>query len=211
MELTDKLKLKKDLPLLLVDAPASVAPLFAGYSPHTGSCSVMQVLLFVTQAKELEAAAPPLLNKLGDSALLWIVYPKKSGAIPTDLNRDKGWEAVFNLGYEPVTSVAVDQDWTALRFKKKEQIAGYIRGVPMEERQAEGIDFKNRTVTLPADALQAVQEHAGMEAFFNALAFTHKKEHVMAITDAKKPETRAARIVKMVVMLQTKMKEKKNK
>jgi len=51
MELTDKLKLKKDLPLLLVDAPASVAPLFAGYSPHTGSCSVMQVLLFVTQAK----------------------------------------------------------------------------------------------------------------------------------------------------------------
>lgn len=211
MELTDKLKLKKDLPLLLVDVPPNMAALFAGYHPHGDTGSVMQVLLFVTQASELEATAPLLLNRLGNNALLWIIYPKKGSAIPTDLNRDTGWEAVFSLGYEPVASVAVDEDWTALRFKKKEQITGYIRGIPMEDRQVEGIDFKNRTVTLPADAWQAVQGHVGMEAFFNALAFSHKKEHVMAIADAKKPETRAARIVKMVAMLQTKMKEKKNK
>lgn len=36
---------------------------------------------------------------------------------------------------------------------------------------------------------------------FDALSYTHRKEHVRAITDAKKPETRAKRIAAMLDML----------
>ena len=46
---------------------------------------------------------------------------------------------------------------------------------------------------------------ATWHGFFNALAFTHKKEHVIAIMDAKKKETRTRRIQKMVMMLQDQM------
>jgi uncharacterized protein YdeI (YjbR/CyaY-like superfamily) len=81
----------------------------------------------------------------------------------------------------------------------------------MEERQIEGIDFKSRTVTLPVDAERAISEHPGMIEFFNAMAFTHQKEYVTAIAEAKKPETRANRIVKTITMLQNKMDAKRKK
>jgi uncharacterized protein YdeI (YjbR/CyaY-like superfamily) len=44
-----------------------------------------------------------------------------------------------------------------------------------------------------------------MAAFFNSMAFSHKKEHVIAILDAKKEDTRRRRIEKMVELLLQKM------
>ncbi len=209
MGLTDKLKLKIELPLLLVDAPAHLAHVFAGYQLQTSIDNAEQVVCFVQQSNDIAAKAPGIIKQLKAEGLLWFAYPKKSGSIPTDLGRDTGWQPIFSLGYEPVASAAIDSDWTALRFKKKEEIGGYIRGIPMEERQVEGIDFKNRTVQLPADAAAAISQYEGMQAYFDQLAFSHKKEHVIAITEAKKPETRASRIEKMIQILHTKMQAKK--
>ena len=48
-----------------------------------------------------------------------------------------------------------------------------------------------------ADALEA----AGAAGAFARLAFTHRKEHVRAVEDSKKPETRARRIAKTVEMV----------
>lgn len=53
---------------------------------------------------------------------LWICYPKKSGRIASDLSRDQGWEPITALGFLPVTQVAVDEDWSALRFRYRDEI-----------------------------------------------------------------------------------------
>ena len=50
----------------------------------------------------------------------------------------------------------------------------------------------------------AALKDAGARAAFDALAFTHRKEHVRAIEDAKAPETRARRIAKAVQMVTAK-------
>ena len=62
------------------------------------------------------------------------------------------------------------------------------------------LDDKPRELTIPADVKQALQA-AGLWEKFEPMAYTHRKEYVVWIEDAKKPETRANRIQKMLEML----------
>jgi hypothetical protein len=62
------------------------------------------------------------------------------------------------------------------------------------------LDTAPREVEVPKD-LAAALKKAGARAAFDALAFSHRKEHVRAIEEAKAPETRARRIEKAVQMV----------
>lgn len=66
-------------------------------------------------------------------------------------------------------------------------------------------DDGERTVEVPADLAEAL-EAAGVKEAFDALSFSHRREHVQAIEEAKKPETRARRIAKAVEMVAGKSK-----
>ena len=81
----------------------------------------------------------------------------------------------------------------------------------MEKRKHEGIDYVKRITTLPKDALSIVNKYKGLADYFYSQSFTCQKEYVMAITEAKKPETRTKRIEKMVEMLLPKMHAKQLK
>lgn len=82
-------------------------------------------------------------------------------------------------------------------------------GISKANREALGVEIGNtveatveldtaeRTVEVPDDAAKALAK-AKLRAKFDALACTHRKEHIVAITDAKKPETRAKRIEAML-------------
>ena len=62
------------------------------------------------------------------------------------------------------------------------------------------VDVSERTVEVPAD-LQEALTAAGLTARWDALSYTHRKEHVRAVEDAKKPETRTKRVEKVVEKL----------
>ena len=61
-------------------------------------------------------------------------------------------------------------------------------------------DTVERTIAVPADLAEALAA-AGLREAFDALSFSHRREHVQAIEEAKKPETRARRIAKAVEMI----------
>ncbi|MFB6725582.1 YdeI/OmpD-associated family protein [Kribbella sp. NPDC056345] len=61
-------------------------------------------------------------------------------------------------------------------------------------------DTAERTVDVPEDFAAALAE-AGMREAFDKLSYSHRREHVNAIAEAKKPETRARRIAKALEML----------
>jgi Bacteriocin-protection, YdeI or OmpD-Associated/Domain of unknown function (DUF1905) len=61
------------------------------------------------------------------------------------------------------------------------------------------LDEEPRTVELPTDLEAALDGSA--RAFFDSLSFTHRKEYVRWIEDAKRVETRQARIARTVAML----------
>lgn len=62
------------------------------------------------------------------------------------------------------------------------------------------MDTAERTVEVPADLAAAI-DSAGLRDAWDRLAYTHRKEHVRAVEEAKKPETRQRRIAKAVEML----------
>jgi hypothetical protein len=64
------------------------------------------------------------------------------------------------------------------------------------------LDDQPRQVAVPGD-LTAALDAAGARAAFDALSPTHRREHVRAIEDAKRPETRAKRVAAAVAMAAT--------
>jgi len=61
-------------------------------------------------------------------------------------------------------------------------------------------DTAARTVAVPSDLGRALAS-AKLRPAFDALSFTRRREHVEAVTGAKRPETRSARIAKVVTAL----------
>jgi hypothetical protein len=63
------------------------------------------------------------------------------------------------------------------------------------------LDTAPREVTVPADFAAVLDKEPGLRDAFDALSFTHRKEHVRAIEDAKSPATRQRRIDKAITMV----------
>ena len=62
-------------------------------------------------------------------------------------------------------------------------------------------DTEPRVIEVPKDLLKEFKKDKDAKAFFDKLAYTHQREYVMWIEEAKRDETRQARIVKMMEML----------
>jgi hypothetical protein len=201
MSLTVKLRIDKGKPLWLIDAPKDITGVFDGFKIKKTLPDhplIEQLVFFALSKKQLESKFDEIILKLSDNAVFWIAYPKKTGKIESDLIRDEGWGIVYKSGMQGVSSISINDDWTGMRFKKKDPNASYKRSVPMEERKTEGIDYVNRTVKLPADALKMMKPHKDLKDFFYAMSFSHKREYIESIVESKKPETRLRRIEKMI-------------
>jgi hypothetical protein len=89
----------------------------------------------------------------------------------------------------------------------------HYMGVKKEFREAIGkkqgdrvivtmeVDMEPRTVEAPDDLVRAFDGNETAEAAFEKCSYTHKKEYVDWINEAKKPETRQRRIVKTLEKL----------
>ena len=77
--------------------------------------------------------------------------------------------------------------------------AGLVTG---DEAEVElELDPEPRAVAVPADFARALDADPVARAAYDRLAYSHKREHVIAIENAKKPETRARRIEQAVATL----------
>jgi hypothetical protein len=75
------------------------------------------VHLFVRDREELEAWIDRALESVKYDGLLWVSYPKGGSQMKTDLNRDSLWQLLTPRGIRPVSQVAIDETWSALRFR----------------------------------------------------------------------------------------------
>jgi hypothetical protein len=86
----------------------------------------------------VDAAARLLAKAAPGDAVVWVAYPKgTSKRYRSDLNRDSGWASLGAAGFEPVRQVAIDEDWSALRFRRVEFIKSMTRS-PKHALSAEG-------------------------------------------------------------------------
>ena len=107
--------------------PEALAPLFGEVEPGEPPVWIAGVCPDAAGVREAAARLLPLYREGGH---LWLLYPKASGAIRTDITRDRGWEPVHDAGFLPVAQVAVDADWSALRFRRRGEIRTITRRTP---------------------------------------------------------------------------------
>ncbi len=62
-------------------------------------------------------------------------------------------------------------------------------------------DTEPRVVEIPAELKKAFRTESEAKAFFNRLSYTHQREYVMWINEAKREDTRQRRVVKAIEML----------
>lgn len=62
-------------------------------------------------------------------------------------------------------------------------------------------DVEPRTVTVPTDLAEALSADHDARAAFDALSYTHRKEYVQWVEEAKRADTRDRRIVRTVEMV----------
>ena len=102
-------------------------------------------------------------------------------------------------GYSYRSTVAVMGGTYMVGFSSEHRAASGLKGGDTIEVDIT-LDDAPRTVEVPEDFARAL-EVAGARAAFDKLAFSHRKEHVRAIEEAKTAETRAQRIEKAAAML----------
>lgn len=74
----------------------------------------------ITQAQLDRASKAFAAGSKGD-AVIWFAYPKGSSKrYACEFNRDSGWNVIVSAGFESVRMVAIDEDWSALRFRRTE-------------------------------------------------------------------------------------------
>jgi hypothetical protein len=100
------------------------------------------ILVFVTKQNEINELVPKIADKLDGDGTLWFAYPKgTSKNYKCDFNRDTGWYTLGEYGFEGVRQVAIDEDWSALRFRRVE----YIKKMTRSKNLAISKDGKNKT------------------------------------------------------------------
>lgn len=127
--LFEKLNLKGHQEILVLLAPGSFEPELARLpvmAIHRHVESVPEIrfsLAFVSRQNEVDALVPAIIARAKGDAAVWFAYPKGSSKkYKCDFNRDTGWAALKNAGFDTVRSIAIDEDWTALRFRRVEYI-----------------------------------------------------------------------------------------
>lgn len=67
-------------------------------------------------------------------------------------------------------------------------------------------DTEERIVEVPEDLQALFEQHPEAKAYYDTLSYTHRKEYVQWINEAKRPETRQNRLQKTIEMLMAKTK-----
>lgn len=138
-----KLNFAGEAEIAVLGAPDDLAPLVEGFAAETGVRTELAegatfVVAFVRTAAEIAARAGEVAAATEGDAKVWMAYPKKTSPLhDPEVSRDESWEPLGAAGFEPVRQVKVDDDWSAVRFRRVEHIERLARD-PSRAISAEG-------------------------------------------------------------------------
>ena len=138
MERLKKLKVKEQEELILLSLPQGLEGLKDELRINHAVKETLPsgeagfILAFFESQEEIRRLVPRIMESVSGDTLLWTAYPKKSSKkYRSDISRDQGWEILGQYGYEPVSQIALDEDWSALRFRPVDKIKDFRRNEKM--------------------------------------------------------------------------------
>lgn len=114
MDLAKKLQLRAGQGVAVIGVDAASIPALGGLAIADGPEAAL--LAFVTDRAALEDHLTDVVAAASADQLTWVAYPK-SGQLGTDLDRDVLPALLTDEGVRPVRQVAIDDVWSALRFR----------------------------------------------------------------------------------------------
>jgi len=127
-------------------AVAEMIEITSVITSFAGSKQIPFFLGFVTKQKEVDELSKKINDLLAEDGLLWFAYPKSSSKkFKCEFNRDTGWNELGRLGFEPVRMVAIDEDWSALRFRKAAKIKKMTRSTAISKEGRQKIKSGNKS------------------------------------------------------------------
>ena len=91
-----------------------IGPLPQGVRPVDRLEHATTALVFADDAGSLRDLLDTHQDRLARPTTLWVAYPKENRV---DINRDTLWPILVEYGMRPIAQVAVDEVWSALRFR----------------------------------------------------------------------------------------------
>lgn len=151
--LLKKLNYKEQDLVVVINAPEEFRQILGDWASQIRIAEEMSeieevafLLAFIEDSATLDRVVSSLKDKLHKDTVLWFAYPKRSSKrYDSDLSRDNGWELVGSLGYEPVRQVAIDQDWSALRFRPFKEIQRFTRSRALSQEGQGAIDSREES------------------------------------------------------------------
>jgi Bacteriocin-protection, YdeI or OmpD-Associated len=208
--LPEKLQLKDEKNLLIQGLPSSVEKQFIKFSfaknvtPLLRSRRIDFALVFAVSQKQLRDILRDVVPAMHPEAKLWVAYPKISSKIASDLCKECNWDFVCQYGYKNSDSVTLDHVWNAVQFKKQEGellTTSEDEDGEMEVVTVRAVNVTNRAVEIPGELKTALSKNKQAAAYYESLPFSHKREYVQWISEAKKGETKTRRAEKTLEML----------
>lgn len=119
--LAAKLGIKTGTALLAVGAPPDYRDLLAPVPDGVAFASRLTaridlIHVFSTSRRKLGAFLGRARRDMRDDAAIWVSWPKKAAAVPTDLTEDVVRELALPLGLVDIKVCAVDATWSALKL-----------------------------------------------------------------------------------------------
>jgi hypothetical protein len=125
--LASKLQIKTGQNLVVLHAPQGMPVTLQSELPGIGVRTASAgpadaVLLFVGSLAEVARLLEGAVEAVVPGGPFWIAYPKGSSGVATDVNRDRLWATIEPRGWRPVRQIALDDTWTAMRFRLAEMV-----------------------------------------------------------------------------------------
>ena len=120
-----KMKLGVSAHHLIINAPEEYLTILEGTEFDTVSDEVKMgkygfVQVFASSQAEMEDLVKSVAKAGKYDCLFWACYPKSIGKQKYDINRDTVWAALALAGLRPVSQIAIDEKWSALRGRDPE-------------------------------------------------------------------------------------------
>lgn len=138
--LFNKLNYKNHGELVVINAPASLEIEIEKMLPLANvhrsldefKRTINISICFVNEQDQIKTFSAQIIPKYKGDTVFWFAYPKaRSKKYRCYFNRDKGWGLLGSYGFEGVRPVAIDEDWSALRFRHIDYIKSLTRSEEM--------------------------------------------------------------------------------
>jgi hypothetical protein len=119
--LAQKLGITQEMAVVLIRAPTNYRKLLGPIASRVEFSDQIKnasnfVHIFTKSRGELEKRLAILREKVADTGIVWVSWPKKSSGVRTDVTEDVVRSIALPLGFVDVKVCAIDETWSGLKL-----------------------------------------------------------------------------------------------